>query len=264
MYSKAGSHTDTIIRPTRVPRLLPLSPGVLPRWSQGEGRVFRVLSGGSAAGIELLRGDLLLVRGDTGRGQVGVLVPRGYGRPMMGVRTTSGLRAEPGGMSCSLERWVMAGRLVARARSFRTHPRSGQVLRQQGGVAEYPAELSGVRGRWVALELAGPLTPELHGWLSRRMTGLRRSAATRVVGECAWLHEGCPLLRAGALIAELREHFGLRASVGVAALADAAVAAVQLAMPSAVLAVEAGAEAEFLAPLPVAPAAQLTLFPAAA
>lgn len=264
MYSEAGSHTDAIIRPSRVPRLLPLSPGVLPRWSRGEGRVFRALSEGSAAGIELLRGDLLLVRGDTSQSQVGVLVPRGYGRPMLGVRTAGGLRAEPGGVRCSLERWAMAGRLVARARSFRIRPRSGQVLRQQGGVAEYPAELSGVRGRWVALELSSPLSPELHRWLSRRMTVLRRCGATRVVGECAWLYEGCPLPRAGVLISELWEHFGLRVGVGAAALADAAVAAVQLAMPSAVIAVEAGAEAEFLAPLPVAPAAQLTLFPAAA
>lgn len=264
MYDNVGNSISSVIRPSRVPRLLPLSPGVLPRWSKGEGRVFRVLSEGSAADIDLLRGDLLMVRGDTTQNQIGVLVPRGYGRPMLGVRTSGGLRAEPGGVNCSLERWAMAGRLVARARSFRIRPRSGQVLRQQDTVAEYPAELAGVAGDWVAVELGGPVTPELKDWLSRRMTRLRRVSSTRVIGECTWVYEGCPLLRAGALIAELRDHFGLRASVGVAGLVDAAVAAVQLAQPSAVIAVESGAEAEFLAPLPVTPAAQLTLFPAAA
>jgi len=257
-------YSSNVIRPHKVPRLLPLSPGVLPRWSQGEGRVFRVLAEGAAADLELLRGDLLLVRGDVTRSQLGVLVPRGYGRPMLGVRTEKGLRAEPGGVNCSLERWVMSGRLVARARSFRIRPRSGQVLRQNEGVAEYPAEIGEQPGYWVALELGGAVTPALEEWLARRMTRLQRVSATRVVGECEWLYEGCALLRSGALIAELRDHFGLRASVGVAGRVDAAVAAVQLAMPSAVIAVEAGAEAEFLAPLPVAPAAQLTLFPAAA
>lgn len=257
-------YSSNVIRPHKVPRLLPLSPGVLPRWSQGEGRVFRVLAEGGAAGFDLLRGDLLMVRGDVVRNQIGVLVPRGYGRPMLGVRTDKGLRAEPGGVNCSLDRWVMSGRLVARARSFRIRPRSGQVLRQNDGVAEYPAEIGDQPGCWVALELGSALTPELQDWLSRRMTRLQRVSSTRIVGECEWIYEGCPLLRAGALIAELRDHYGLRASVGVAARVDAAVAAVQLSMPSAVIAVEAGAESEFLAPLPVAPAAQLTLFPAAA
>ncbi len=101
-------------------------------------------------------------------------------------------------------------------------------------------------------------------WLAHRMEKVQRVSPTRVIGECPWIHEGCSLLRSGALIAELRDHFGLRAGVGVSSRVEAAVAAVQLAMPSAVVTVESGCEEEFLAPLPVAPAAQLTLFPAAA
>jgi len=253
-------YASNVVRPHRVPRLLPLSPGVLPRWSQGEGRVFRVLAEGAAADRELLRGDLLFVRGDTKGDQLGVIVARGYGRPMLGVRTEKGLRCEPGGVNCSLERWQMSGRLVACARSFRTRPRSGQVLRQSDVVAEYPAGLGA--GPWVALELGGRVTTEIDHWLSQRATAIEPVSSTRVVGQLPWLYEGCPLLRGGALIAEMRDHFGLRVSVGVAREVDAAVAAVQLAMPSAVIAVEEGCEATFTAPLPVAPAAQLSLLPA--
>ena len=248
---------SNVVRPHRVPRLLPLSPGVLPCWSQGEGRVFRVLAEGEAADRELLRGDLLLVRGDAARAQLGVLVARGYGRPMLGVRTERGLRCEPGGANCPLDRWVMAGRLVARARSFRHRPRSGQMLRQTEDVAEYPTGLES--GPWVALELGGRVTTEIDHWLSQRATAIEPVSATRVVAQLPWLYEGCPLLRGGALISELRDHFDLRASVGVAREVDAAVAAVQLAMPSAVVAVEEGCEATFTAPLPVAPARQLSL-----
>jgi len=250
-------YASNVVRPHRVPRLLPLSPGVLPRWSQGEGRVFRVLAEGAAADRELLRGDLLFVRGDTRRDQLGVLVSRGYGRPMLGIRTEKGLRCEPGGVNCSLERWQMSGRLVARARSFRSRPRSGQVLRQIEDVAEYPAGLEA--GPWVALELGGAITSDIDHWLSERVTAIEPVSSTRLVAQGPWFYEGCPLLRGGALIAELRDHFGLRASVGVAREVDAAVAALQLAMPSAVIAVEAGCEAAFVEPLLVAPAAQLSL-----
>jgi len=214
--------------------------------------------------MDLRRGDLLLARESVSRGQVGILIPRGYGRPMLGRRTANGLLAEPGGVPCSSDRWSMVGRLVARARSFRSNRASNpKVLRFHfPDPNSVPSEILDRRADWLALDLRTPVSSsqDVYSWLEHRLENLHRVGPSFVVGECSWLREGCPVYRTGTLISELWDHFNLRVSAGVADRADAAIAAAGLATPSAVVEVMSGAEEAFLAPLPFAPTSQLDLF----
>ncbi len=161
----------------------------------------------------------------------------------------------------------MVGRLVARARTFRSsRAASTQVLRFHfPDPASVPAEVLDRRGDWLALDLRAPASSnsEVYQWLEHRLDNLHRVGPSFVVGECSWIREGCPVYRTGTLISELWDHFNLRVSAGVADRADAAIAAAGLATPSAIVEVMSGAEEAFLSPLPFAPTSQLGLFGAA-
>ena len=63
---------------------------------------------GEIDGLVLRTGDRLVLGG--GKEGLLLLVPRGFGRPMLGRRTARGLVAEPGGVPASPTRWsVLAG-----------------------------------------------------------------------------------------------------------------------------------------------------------
>jgi hypothetical protein len=63
---------------------------------------------GEVDGLLLRAGDRLVLGGN--RAGLVLLVPRGFGRPMLGRNTPRGLVAEPGGVPASASRWsVLAG-----------------------------------------------------------------------------------------------------------------------------------------------------------
>ncbi|GEM_PF-3993334 len=224
--------------PHRFPRLFEDQRGH-PLWSGVAGAsTFRVVSPGHAAGLDLAHGDLLLVGARPVPGDLGVLVPRGHGRPMLASDTVSGPRAEPGGGRVGEDRWLWAGRVLARHRSRRVG-RSGSPW----GVGEHAFEL--------VVELGVPVTPALMEGVRRHLPGAEQVGATRVAGPAPWPLGACPLLAGGSLLEELEDAFGLRASVGIARTFEAAVGACGLAAASSVLAVEPGAEVAFLELAPV-------------
>ena len=97
------------------------------------GWVCRVVVGGvvrnasGAEALDLQPGDLLLAEGSAQVGDLCLLVPRGRGCPLVGRLTQKGLVAEPTGVPCSGERWLVAGRLTVISQ--------GAALRQGPGTA---------------------------------------------------------------------------------------------------------------------------------
>ena len=89
-------------------------PGVS---SVHSGWVCRVVVGGvvrdasPSEDLDLRPGDLLLAEGSARVGDLCLLVPRGRGRPLVGRLTQRGLVAEPTGVPCCEDRWLVAGRL---------------------------------------------------------------------------------------------------------------------------------------------------------
>lgn len=72
----------------------------------------RVTRWGHAGGFVYRAGDSLVVA-EPEAGALLLLVPRGYGNPMLGRQTRSGLVAEPGGVPASTSRWQVLGRVAA-------------------------------------------------------------------------------------------------------------------------------------------------------
>ena len=222
----------------RIPRLFEDASGHA-HWSAVPGATsFRVVAPGQAAGLDLAHGDLLLVGSRPVPGDLGVLVPRGHGRPMLATETWSGPRAEPGGGRVGSDRWLWAGRLLARHRSRRVGRTS-----TPWGVGEHAFE--------VVVELGTPVTPSLLESLRGYLPGAQQVGATRVASPAPWPLGACPLLAAGSLVEELEDSFGLRVAVGVARALEPAVAAAGLAASSSVMVVEPGAEVAFLELAPV-------------
>ena len=128
---------STHARPA-VPQLEQVHQDTAP--SKPRGVVCRVVVGGEVCDrrngppLGLRPGDLLLAVGTARVGALCVLLPRGRGRPLVGSITQGGLVAEPSGVPCCPERWLVAGRLVIESN---TGPR-GLVLPfpQRGTSAE--------------------------------------------------------------------------------------------------------------------------------
>lgn len=102
---------------------------------------------GEVAGCVLRAGDRLVLGGS--RDGLVLLMPRGFGRPMLGRHTTKGLVAEPGGVPASPSRWgVLAGVLgVERALERGAGMPAGRwsvVVLVEGG-ASVPIPLSDLR-----------------------------------------------------------------------------------------------------------------------
>jgi hypothetical protein len=76
--------------------------------------------------VSVVSGDLLLVHGDAKAGDFCVMTPWGHGCPRLGRVTSSGLVAEPSGVSCSSDRWHSVGRLVGHIR--RNSDERGRVV----------------------------------------------------------------------------------------------------------------------------------------
>jgi hypothetical protein len=76
-----------------------------------EGAIFVTRWG--RVGGHLLRAGDRLVLGAAHQDELLVLIPRGYGRPMLGRRGNAGLLAEPSGVPASGLRWEVGGAVVA-------------------------------------------------------------------------------------------------------------------------------------------------------
>lgn len=73
----------------------------------------RVLGGAVLPDIHLIEGDVLCVAPTPGPASLLLLEPLTWGHPMIGRRHGRGLRAEPSGVPCGLERWRAQGRVLA-------------------------------------------------------------------------------------------------------------------------------------------------------
>ncbi len=110
------------------------------------GWVCRVVVGGfvrdasSAEVLDLRPGDLLLAEGSARVGDLCLLVPRGRGRPLVGRLTQKGLVAEPTGVPCCTERWLVAGRLTVLSRG--APPQEG-LGNARGIVLPFPRQARG-------------------------------------------------------------------------------------------------------------------------
>jgi hypothetical protein len=163
-----------------VPRLEqhPAGDAVVTRWGEIDGFLFR-------PGDRLLLGEAL-------EGGLVVLLPRGWGHPMLGRRTRKGLVAEPGGVPASEARWRVAGGLSC---------------------VERPVErVAGSKGAW---------------WVSARIEEIGPPGAVGGVEEARQVFLGGRMegaeLDAFCLQAALApERFGVRVAVGAAADAERA------------------------------------------
>ncbi len=105
------------------------------------GWVCRVVVGGfvrdasSGEVLNLRPGDLLLAEGAARVGDLCLLVPQGRGRPLVGRITQQGLVAEPTGVPCCQERWLVAGRLTIVSRQA---PRREPAEVARGIVIPFP------------------------------------------------------------------------------------------------------------------------------
>jgi len=110
------------------------------------GWVCRVVVGGfvrdasSSEVLDLRPGDLLLAEGSARVGDLCLLVPRGRGRPLVGRLTQRGLVAEPTGVPCCEERWLVAGRLTVLSRGT---PRQEGLGAARGIVLPFPCQARG-------------------------------------------------------------------------------------------------------------------------
>lgn len=84
----------------------------VPRIRQESATSARVTQWGHVGAFVLRAGDRLVLAEPT-PGALLLLVPRGWGNPMLGRQRGATLIAEPGGVPASAARWQVAGRIVA-------------------------------------------------------------------------------------------------------------------------------------------------------
>lgn len=124
------------------------------------GRCFTVRHAGAAAD-----GDLLVAVPGPERSRQ-VLLPRGFGRPLLARQAPGGWLVEGSGETCSPRRWITAGGLAARVRRYQLPAGPAAAQPRLSRVA--PAE--GAPAMWLAVRLEAPLVapvvlarPELRG-----------------------------------------------------------------------------------------------------
>jgi hypothetical protein len=169
---------------------------------------------GEVGGFVLRPGDRLLLGGDR-RGLV-MLMPRGFGNPMLGRVTARGLVAEPGGVPASHARWSVLGGVQAVERSLErgaglASGRWAVVVRVVGGPTEVLAlgELAG----------AGRTAAEVDALLRRALVAARRDRVDIHVGLAGDLDTATQLADAAGAN-QIR--IGLSAASGLSCPADAA------------------------------------------
>ena len=92
-----------------IPRFAQAGAELQHRWGA---RAFQVIGGGPISGMDLRVGDLLLLAPDWVDGDLVMLSPRRFGRPMLARMSRKGPVAEPSGIVASHERWSVTGRVA--------------------------------------------------------------------------------------------------------------------------------------------------------
>lgn len=238
--------------PLEIPRFVPAAAAVSAEWGAP---AFVVTSSAHVPGLDLRAGDVLVVAAEADLEDLVMLVPRRFGRPMLGRLTRRGAVAVPGGVPCDPERWSVAGRLALHVRPepqgrARVLPFPSEVESQQ----ELPLASGGrgEQGPCVVVHVEGEPTPAVAALVSRRLAGVSREAGGALVGAGGAVGERAPMELAEALSAELWRRFRLSARVVVAPtrlLADEALRR----LPQGALAVVTDPDLA-LAARPVAPA----------
>jgi len=161
---------------------------------------------GEVGALLLRPGDRLLIERGEGPGLL-VLLPRGYGRPMLGRRQGRGLLAEPGSVPASEQRWRVAGRVVAIERPLE------RVVALEGDWAVAARVEEGPRGRPIDALAAFPpgmrTGAELSSLAMRAALAPERFGVELALGAAAEPHEAQSLAEAaapGTLRFALRAH----------------------------------------------------------
>lgn len=217
--------------PLRIPRFEPAAPRVRD-WFGAP--VFRVVATGTAGGLDLQEGDLLVLdHGGVSESDLVLLTPQRHGRPMLGRLTRDGLLSEPGRTPVDIgERWHIAGRVILRVRR---HPgRAAKVLpfvdREELDQPELPfADLSQMAdGPHVHIEFDRQPPAAVVAMLRRRLPGFAQVGLLEARIEGCDVFQDNPLQVLGSLAAELRVEFDLQMRAVVADSRDSSMAVLGL------------------------------------
>ena len=210
----------------------------IPSFAQADARirrhfgrqVYRVLGSGAAAGLDFHAGDLLLLGQGHTDGDLVILRPSGHGRPMLGRVTPRGLVAEPGGIPCDPQRWLVDGRILARVREDN---RGGQVLSMTPSLPSGPP-------RHLELRFDPRYAMEVAARLSPRLPGLELTGPDSACVNGSGLLADAPLEVVSALVGELRERHRIVVKAAVAEHDEQALALIELLPWGAVGAIRPG------------------------
>lgn len=136
--------------------------------------------GGRAFSNRDQAGDVTLALPEVG-GAATVLVPRGFGHPLLGRRIGADLRAEPGGEPCAPARWVPAGGIAAWLRAVPPPRGPTQAVR--------PDPIGNGAGAWVCVR------PAALAWSALRLVTPAAGHGPVVVAD-RWVRAVSPAARA--------------------------------------------------------------------
>lgn len=231
MLAQRGARPAPRLTPPEIPSLAVAGAEQQHRWGAP---VFFVVGSGEAGGLALRAGDLLVVHPQAQTGDLVVLAPARFGRPMLGRLGPRGAVAEPSGVPCSADRWRVAGRVHLHVRPV---PRDmPAVLR----FPEAPSALAPELQAHLLLELGGPVGAEVEALLRRRLPGVAVLGERWVRAQGGGALVQAPMALIEALAAELWQRFHLPVRAAVADDAAGAQALLRL-LPRAGLGVKRGA-----------------------
>lgn len=241
MLARRSLNTQNPPAPLQIPRIVDAGPALCAAW---DAPVFVVVAPGHVGAEELRAGDLLIIdRAEPALDALVMLVPRRFGRPMLGRVTRRGVVAEPGGVPCDLDRWAVAGRLAVRVRP---------EARGRSRVFNFPSDAdssqqtlpllpsSQVSGPSIHIRIEGEVAAPLARLLGQRIPGLAFVAPQNAVGVCGDAGSKAPMELAESLVTELGQRFKVGLRVAIAPTAEQAAALVER-LPPGGLAVACGA-----------------------
>jgi hypothetical protein len=211
-----------------IPRFAQAGAELQHRWGA---RAFQVIGGGPISGMDLRVGDLLLLASDWVDGDLVMLSPRRFGRPMLARMSRKGPVAEPSGIVASHERWSVTGRV---ALWVRPEPQGSSRLvhlperpQEELPLAAEPARVAPAASPALLLAFETDAAPGVSKLLARRLPGVRALDARRFLVTGLPALSTAPMALAESLSAELWARFRLSARVLVAPSAEVAARLIQ-------------------------------------
>lgn len=228
MLARRSLNQATPPAPLQIPRIVDAGPALCAAW---DAPAYVVVAPGHVGEIDLRAGDLLVIdRGEPALDALVMLVPRRFGRPMLGRVSRRGIVAEPGGVPCDLDRWAVAGRIALRVRP---EPRGRSRVFNFPSESDSPQQTlplsssSQAVGPNIHISVEGEVTAPLARLLSQRVPGLAFVAPQQAVGVCGDAGAKAPMELGESLVAEVAQRFkvGLRVAIAPSAEQAAALAA---------------------------------------